>query len=119
MTQAKTVFGINIDDIKSLFDGIKNIALCASLAIGLSYLQAPLEEMGLGYAGRGLINWFLAAIIGGLTFFAFLWIWLNLKTTPTHKKFHFFSFVALAAIAVAAFFAVFLHSYSEVAFKVW
>ncbi|WP_137983602.1 hypothetical protein [Pseudomonas viridiflava] len=119
MTKANTVFGINIDDIKSLFDGIKNIAVCASLAIGLSYLQAPLEEMGVGYTGRALINWILAAIIGGLTFFALLWIWLNLKTTPTNKTFNAFSFFALAAIAVAAFFAVFLHSHSEVAFKVW
>ncbi|WP_122242307.1 hypothetical protein [Pseudomonas syringae] len=119
MPQTKSAHEVKLDDIKSFFDGIKNILVCASLAIALTYLQDPMAELGMGYRERACVNWALTALIAGLSCFAIMWLWHNLKTKPSNGWFHAFSFFFLIAIGLVTFVSVFLYSHADIAFAPW
>lgn len=109
----------HLDDIKTLFDGIKHLALVVSLALGIPYLQDLMTELGLLYRGRAYFNMVMVCLILLLTYYAFKWLALNFKSKPWSAPFHWFSFFVLAGITIATAGSVIYQQYENVAFKFW
>ena len=74
-----------LDDIKAMFDGVKNLALCVALALGLQSFQAPMIDVGLSYDVRAGINTvgILLAIL--LTALAIVWLCFSMTENPKSK----------------------------------
>lgn len=71
-----------LDDIKTLFDGVKNLALCAALAVGLKEFQAPMENLGISYTTRQIINTSGMLVAIGFTALAIVWLFFSFKEKP-------------------------------------
>jgi hypothetical protein len=76
---------VQLDDIKAMFDGVKNFALCVAIVLGLQSFQSPMEQIGLSYEARATINTFGIALSVFLTAFAVVWLCFSMKERPKSK----------------------------------
>ncbi|MCQ9423362.1 hypothetical protein NRB16_07475 [Pseudomonas sp. LJDD11] len=84
-------------DIKTLFDGIKNLGLCVAFALGLQWFQAPLDSFGFSRDARALINLMGLVSSCALTALAITWLCFSFKQEPKSKVFYRFSLFILGA----------------------
>lgn len=86
-----------LEDIKVLFDGIKNLGLCVAFVLGLQWFQTPLETLGLSRDVRALIN--LTGVISScvLTALAITWLCFSFKQKPKSKILYRLSLFTLGA----------------------
>lgn len=105
-----------LEDIKTIFDGIRCIGLCAAMALGLQWLQEPMISAGFSYLARGMVNFLGLTISGVLTAAALFWTFLSLKTEPRSKTFHRISVFFLILITLTAVIAVVFSSYKNAPF---
>lgn len=102
-----------LEDIKTIFDGIKCLGLCTAIALGLQWLQEPMIESGFGYELRATVNLVGLSLSGILAAAALLWTICTLKAEPKSKWFHAFSVLVLILIALAAIVTVIYSSYKH------
>lgn len=74
-----------LDDIKAMFDGVKNLALCVAVALGLQSFQAPMMNVGLSYEVRAAINTMGILLAMFLTAFAVVWLCFSMTESPKSK----------------------------------
>jgi len=108
-----------LEDIKTMFDGIKCLGL--SLAIGLSppWLQEPMIAAGFSYETRGLVDFIVLVMSGALAIAALYWTFGSLKTEPGSKLFHAISVLALILIALAVVAAAIYSAYKHSPFALF
>lgn len=93
---------LNIEDIKTVFDGFRNISICVALVIGLPILQdvTPLI-LGSVWLKFSVIS-FSIGMITALYGFNLYWVYKSLKGTPHSKIFNVISFFVLFTFASIA-----------------
>ncbi|AAY37843.1 hypothetical protein [Pseudomonas syringae] len=89
-----------LDDIKTLFDGVKNLALCAALAVGLKEFQAPMENLGMSYQARQMINTSGMLVASGFTTLAIVWLCFSFKEKPAWPIMFRLSLIALGTVTL-------------------
>ena len=91
-----------IEDIKTLFDSIRNIGICAALTIGLPFIE---KTMPLVCNSTWLKLSATACTIGviiGLYILNLIWLFSKLDSKPKSKHFHLFSsFIVMSLISLA------------------
>lgn len=105
-----------LDDIKTMFDGLKSLGLCFAITLGLQWLQEPMINAGFSYELRGMVYFLGLTLSVFLTAAALFWTFCSLKTEPRFKGFHKFSVLILIVIALAAMIAVLFASYQHAPF---
>lgn len=105
-----------LDDIKTTFDGLKNLGVCAGIALGLQYIQVPMTNAGMSQAWRVFVNGTAMSLVIFLTCFALAWMALSLKSKPYSKFVHRSSLVIYAAISLVAMGTVIFTSLKNVPF---
>ncbi|MFK0086391.1 hypothetical protein ACIQUS_03745 [Pseudomonas sp. NPDC090755] len=116
MSENKTPNEKMLEDIKTIFDGIKCIGLCAAIILGLQLLQGPMISVGFNEVARGMVNFVILAMSGALTIAALYWTACSLKSEPRSKIFHGFSVLILSLIALAAIAATAYSTYQKAPF---
>lgn len=103
-----------LDDIKTFFDGIKHLGICATLALGLQYLQQPMIGANFNSGFIVFVNWVGLVMTIFLTIIALIWILQSFKTEPTSERFHIFSSIILGLLTVFIMFTVIFYSFNTV-----
>lgn len=108
-----------LDDIKTLFEGITNFGLCATLAIGLQYLQEPMINAGIAFGWRAFINILAFGMTCFLTSMAIIWIVMSFKTEPSCKIFHYSSLIFLGLVTLIIMGTLIFSSLENVSFNIY
>ncbi|WP_152031519.1 hypothetical protein [Pseudomonas putida] len=93
-----------IADIKTLFDGLKNLALCLAILLALPTMQAMAASaydhrwFTVGFVWAGL------AMVILLALYNFLWLYSTMEANPKSNFLNSFSWLATALITAITFF---------------
>lgn len=93
----------HLNDIKVLFDSLRNFGICVTLAISLKFLQEPMIENSISLHQRVIVNWVVIGLVSLLTVWASVWMILSFTTKPTSVVVHRIAlsiFIALGLIAM-------------------
>lgn len=103
--QAEPLIGKSfIADIKTLFDGLKNLALCLAILLALPTMQAMAAStydhrwFTVGFIWAGL------AMVVLLVLYNFLWLYSTMEAKPKSKFFNNLSWFATISTAALTFF---------------
>lgn len=102
-----------IADIKALFDGLKNLALCLAMLLALPTMQAMVASaydhrwFTVGFIWAGL------AMVVLLVLYNFLWLYSTMEAKPKHKFFNNLSWLATILIAALTFFFATVFTYPK------
>lgn len=77
-----------LDDIKVLFDALRNLGICVTLVLSLKFLQAPMITLGFTPLAQAMSNWFVILLVGLLVYWNVIWMALSFKTKPTSLVLH-------------------------------
>lgn len=103
-----------LNDIKTLFDGVKNLGLCAALALGLQGFQGPMETLGLSHNMRVMINFLGLGLSCALTAFAIVWLCFSFTQKPTSMRLYRVSLFMLGAVTLLVMFIIISSSWMKI-----
>lgn len=109
---------IRIEDIKVLFDAIRNIGICVALTLGLPFIEAAIPIIFDNAIVKIIAIGTTFGVILGLYSLNLLWLYTNLKGAPKSKYSHFIGFFIIVititvAIGGAAFAEVWHQLFSS------
>lgn len=106
-----------LHDIKTLFDGIKHLGLCATIAIGLQWLQEPMVSAGLSHWLRVFVNWLGLGLAIYLTGMAMFWLSLSFRSEPHSKILNRIALMVLGAATLLVMTALIFSALKNVPFE--
>ena len=89
-------------DIKHLFDGLRNVAICVSLMAGAPYVERifPLFD-GDNWLQTTITVCYLV-VIGVFYLANMIWMFAGFKKQPKNNSFHFISFIIIFVLTTVA-----------------
>lgn len=90
----------SLENIKVLFDGMKNFAIWLSLVFSLKYLQQMTDFVGAPLSVKVLVNWVAAIFLLGVAAAAIYWLRHSYKP----EGWRWFDYVLVYSVMSAAFF---------------
>lgn len=91
-----------IKDIKTLFDSIRNIGICAALTIGLPFIENTTPLVCNSIWLKLSATAFTIGVIIGLYIFNLIWLFSELASKPKSKYLYLVSsFIVMSTISLA------------------
>jgi len=87
-------------DIKTLFDGLKNLALCIAMILALPQLQEITAIFNDNHEFIAFANFMASAVIVILCAFNLFWLFSSMESKPKYRRFNIFCTSLLVLIIV-------------------
>ncbi|MFS2158869.1 hypothetical protein ACCD10_16140 [Pseudomonas sp. Pseusp122] len=102
-----------LDDIKMVFDGIKQLGLALTIAIGLKVFQEPMTQHLHPFITT-LINGTYLIIVIYLLICGYLWIGFSFKSKPSSKWLHRLALVFFATYSLAMLYYIIWSAFKDI-----